>query len=176
MNKLKNSSQGFTLLELLVVVLIIGILAGVALPQYKFAVEKTRITKYLQIVRSVLEAQERHYMIHNQYAGPFYDLDVDITSLCKSSGGSRKNVLYNCMDGSIEIDNKMAYNKGRGIVSIIYCPSVKNITQTSYDICQDNREMEINFYCANTKYPNLTSCTGYTDKGKRFCNALKGKI
>ncbi len=64
MNTKKNSTAGFTLLELLMVVIIIGILAAVALPQYLNSVKKSRRSEALstlaQMRSSVLQFQVEH--------------------------------------------------------------------------------------------------------------------
>lgn len=74
----RKGMAGFTLIELLVVVLITGILASVAMPQYNKAVEKSRATQALAILKSLYAAQETYYMANGSYATSFDELDISV--------------------------------------------------------------------------------------------------
>ena len=58
---MKLTKYGFTLTELMVVVIIIAILAGLGLGSYKKAVERSHFTEGLQAVNAVAEAVTRYY-------------------------------------------------------------------------------------------------------------------
>ena len=75
---MKKNKQAFTLIELLVVVLIIGILAAVALPQYKKAVIKSRMTEALAVLASLRKASNAYYLANGEYPTDVSELDVEI--------------------------------------------------------------------------------------------------
>ena len=72
------NKKAFTLLELLVVVLIIGILAAIALPQYKYAVAKAKFTQLLTTSKAIMEAQRRYMLIKGERSLDLSVLDIDI--------------------------------------------------------------------------------------------------
>lgn len=76
-NKQKNLKQGFTLLELLVVVLIIGILAAIALPQYRKAVGRAELAQVISATKAITNAEERFYLANDEYTTNLQDLDIN---------------------------------------------------------------------------------------------------
>lgn len=70
--------KGFTLMELLVVVLIIGILAAIAVPQYQKAVEKAKIAQVVLQLQAFAKAQKLYYLAHGRYTSYLSQLDIDM--------------------------------------------------------------------------------------------------
>lgn len=58
--------KGFTLIEMLVVVLIIGVLTAVAMPQYRKVMDRSKVAEALQLLPALWEARER-WILENGY-------------------------------------------------------------------------------------------------------------
>ena len=100
-----KNKQAFTLIELLVVVLIIGILAAVALPQYQKAVEKSKATQALAIIRTVADAQQNYYLANGSYATNFDELAIDIP-WTGNTKWAKNNVAKSNGDWSLQLYNQ----------------------------------------------------------------------
>jgi len=68
MDTIKNK-KGFTLIELMVVVAVIGILASIAYPAYTDSVTKTRRTAAQANLTELESYMERHFTENNTYVG-----------------------------------------------------------------------------------------------------------
>ena len=75
---MKINKKAFTLVELLVVVLIIGILAAIAVPQYQKAVLKADLHRGIPLVESLYQAQQSYALTHGDFATDIDDLDLTI--------------------------------------------------------------------------------------------------
>lgn len=64
-----KKQSGFTLMELMIVVVIVGILAGFAYPSYLEQMRKTRRAECAGNLASLANGMERFFTINNTYAG-----------------------------------------------------------------------------------------------------------
>ncbi|RDH42598.1 pilin [Zooshikella ganghwensis] len=90
-----NNVKGFTLIELMIVVAIIGILASVALPAYQVYVQRSEVVEALSMAGTIRENITGYYVEHlefpldNKMAGvpePNYMIGNRITSVVIESG------------------------------------------------------------------------------------------
>ncbi len=70
-----KNTQGFTLIELMIVVSIIGILASIALPSYQVYVQRSEVVEALSMASTIRESVNKYYVenlefpLNNEAAG-----------------------------------------------------------------------------------------------------------
>lgn len=75
-----HKEDGFTLIELIFAIIIIGILAALAIPRFSHTIEKSRTAEAINILEALRNAQEVYKLENGGYlSGPLPDpLDVTI--------------------------------------------------------------------------------------------------
>jgi Tfp pilus assembly protein PilE len=111
---------------LLVVVLIIGILASIAIPQYFKIVEKGRAAEALSALAALASAQDREMLRNAAYTATITDLDVSATGL-KFFTMSTDGVVVKATRNAVTTACPSAY----GCYSLSYDLSTKKISCTT---------------------------------------------
>jgi len=74
----KSKQRGFTLVELAIVIVIIGVLASFGVPRFRDAVERSKAGESMNYLSAVRAAQERFHAREGTYADQMSDLDISI--------------------------------------------------------------------------------------------------
>ncbi|MBR2082144.1 MAG: pilin [Elusimicrobiaceae bacterium] len=174
--KYQNTRRGFTLIELLVVVLIISILVAVALPQYKIAVAKSKISQLLPVINAMKKSYELYYEETGKYPDDISMLTISLPSSCNLESNGMSTYIQ--CGTNVLIDAQKSTNSGDGVISVSFCPKYnKNYTQ-----CAPKRDLGIVFNTsrpnrtadANVRIPNKAVCVPFTNFGQSLCNSLLG--
>jgi prepilin-type N-terminal cleavage/methylation domain-containing protein len=79
--KVAGTRKGFTLVELAVVIVIIGVLAAFGVPRFLKSVERSKASEAFAYLAAVRGAQERYIAKEGKYATTIGDLDIVQSSM-----------------------------------------------------------------------------------------------
>lgn len=109
---------GFTLVELVIVIVVIGILAAVAIVQYVASVERGRTSEARLLLQQIRSAQKNHKIDYGEYATLMEQLDVEAPESCTGTHYYRYSVnateaiatASRCTSGGKSPDYSREYN------------------------------------------------------------------
>ena len=94
--------HAFTLMELMVTTIVVGVLASVAVPSYSRHMERVRVTEGVHALTVLREDQLAYNTEHGSFATSLTQLDIDIPA----SGNWNVPVVFNNPGHLAEITNR----------------------------------------------------------------------
>lgn len=153
---MKKLTKGFTLAELMAVVVIIGILAGIALGSYQKAIERSRFSEGLSGAHALAAAIDTAYYDNNFNASKvptdMRKLSVSLSNTISSTSSkiTTKDFTYTYSSANKTIS---ATRTDNSYMIVVYAELAGGVRP---DECKNNAE-----FCKSMGY---TSCSGSTCK------------
>lgn len=86
---LKNNDSGFSLTELMVVIILIGILAALAIPRFTSVTTKAKMTEAKMMLRQVYVLADAYHYEHDAYSDNLEAMGFEQQPLIKDGGSAR---------------------------------------------------------------------------------------
>ena len=108
---MKKAQQGFTLIELMIVVAIIGILAAVALPAYQDYTKRTHVSEGLSLAGGAKSALTEFYSTMGRWPSATGNQSVGVAQPASIKGNAVTQVLVNGSTIEITYNDKVDNGK-----------------------------------------------------------------
>jgi prepilin-type N-terminal cleavage/methylation domain-containing protein len=101
---MKRKCAGFTLLELVIVIIIVSVLASIALPRFFKIIERSKAVEAISSLRMIRMAIERRYMMTGDFCKAVYgnggEPDLDWAGLAIDDPGKVPNAHFDYKGGN----------------------------------------------------------------------------
>ena len=145
------NSKGFTLMELLIVVVIIVGFAALAYPSYVSSIERARASEAVTMLGTIQAAQQKHFVNYEEYGTQFRDIN-DFEPAISNFNAASNTFRTEYFVYTLNSDNATAVrvNKGGGPV---------------------NKGYDLSVVYAD----NFVRCNVQNDDGEQVCSSLTDK-
>ena len=156
------SKKGFTLTELMTVVIILGILVGIATGSYRKAAERSNFSEGLVAANTVMEAVERYHIDHPSVTQPkIADLDITLSHQ-KAVSGDAYSIKTKYFTVSIKSNGRVEAVRTGDKYTISVFPESFGSNRFQPETCKGKTKKTD--FCVSVGYTSCNATTGVCTK------------
>lgn len=103
-------SRGFTLVELMIVVALIGVLAAVSVPNMQRYGYRAKRAEAMVVLEAIFKAQLAHYVEYGQYGDTFDEIDFKVDGAVAVNASTLQSSFYTYTVSAFAVDGMPGAN------------------------------------------------------------------